>query len=73
MYMRLFVICGLISLTLSATAQQAQVDTLRNWVSHTSNDTLKIVWLENIARIYAEINPDSAYHSVKLDCSFPER
>ncbi|HMG92813.1 MAG TPA: hypothetical protein VK589_22300, partial [Chryseolinea sp.] len=43
-------------------AQQFQIDSLQREAKITQNDTLRLVWLRTIARIYAEINPDSSYY-----------
>jgi two-component system, NtrC family, sensor kinase len=43
-------------------AQQSYVDSFQKQISITQNDTIKLVVLRNIARIYSEINPDSAFH-----------
>jgi signal transduction histidine kinase len=43
-------------------AQQANIDTIQKKLAVAQNDTIKLVLLRNIARIYSEINPDSAFH-----------
>ena len=43
-------------------AQQFQLDSLRSKAKITQNDTLRLVRLRTIARIYAEINSDSSYY-----------
>ena len=43
-------------------AQQINIDSLVQESSHLKNDTLKMVYLRTISRIYAELNPDSAYY-----------
>jgi tetratricopeptide (TPR) repeat protein len=43
-------------------AQQINIDSLFQESSHLKNDTLKMVYLRTISRIYAELNPDSAYY-----------
>ena len=42
--------------------QQSDIDTFQQQISNTKSDTVKLVLLRNIARIYSEINPDSAFH-----------
>ena len=43
-------------------AQEFQIDSLRREAKITQNDTLRLVWFRTIARIYAEINPDTSYY-----------
>jgi signal transduction histidine kinase len=43
-------------------AQRINVDSLVHVADITQNDTIKLVRLRTIARIYAELNPDSSYH-----------
>jgi two-component system NtrC family sensor kinase len=43
-------------------AQQSYIDSLHREVRFSRNDTDKLIRLRTIARIYAEINPDSAYY-----------
>ena len=43
-------------------AQQSTIDSLIKEVSITINDTSKLIRLRTIARLYAEVNPDSSYH-----------
>jgi len=42
-------------------AQEPNIDSLQHEASITQNDTIKLLIFRNIARIYSEINPDSAY------------
>ena len=44
-----------------AGAQQYFIDSLKKESSITQNDSVKLAILRNIARIYSEINPDSAF------------
>ncbi len=43
-------------------AQKVNMDSLVRLANLATNDTFKIVRLRTISRIYAELNPDSAYH-----------
>jgi hypothetical protein len=43
-------------------AQKVNMDSLVRVANLTTNDTFKIIRLRTITRIYAELNPDSAYH-----------
>src|SRR4029078_9080076 len=43
-------------------AQQSNIESFQKELNITQNDTIKLVLYRNIARIYAEINPDSAFH-----------
>src|SRR6185369_1193951 len=48
-------------------AQQSYIDSLKNKIAVSENDTIRLIRLRNIARVYSEINPDSAYsYSEKL-------
>jgi len=46
----------------ASTAQQSNIEGFLDEANRTQNDTNKLVLYRNIARIYAEINPDSAFH-----------
>jgi two-component system NtrC family sensor kinase len=51
-----------ISLAVAATAQtSSHLDSMRLVLQHVPNDTIELVLIRNIAREYAEIDPDSAY------------
>jgi len=52
----------LLMLPLITEAQQIKIDSLIREVNITQNDTFKLVLLRTIARNYAELNTDSAYH-----------
>jgi hypothetical protein len=52
----------LLVLPLFANAQRINIDSLIEEANLTQNDTNKLVRLRTIARIYAELNPDSSYH-----------
>ncbi|TMI65890.1 MAG: tetratricopeptide repeat protein [Bacteroidetes bacterium] len=43
-------------------AQQANIDNLKQQGSITANDTLRLVSYRNLSRLFAEVDPDSAYH-----------
>ena len=43
-------------------AQKINIDSLIQKANIAQNDTIKLVRLRTIARIYAELNPDSSYH-----------
>lgn len=62
MYRRLILLVTLTALIVRLSAQQAQLDSLRHGAATTPNDTLRFVWLENLSRIFAELNPDSSYY-----------
>ena len=49
-------------LPLLAHAQQINVDSVVHEANITHNDTLRLIRLMTITRIYAELNPDSSYH-----------
>ncbi len=46
----------------SAVAQQAYIDSLKNEITITKNDTIELVLFGKLSDAYTEINPDSAYH-----------
>jgi signal transduction histidine kinase len=48
-------------ISISAFAQQAYIDSFRIKVNSTSNDTIQLILLRNIARSYSELNPDSSF------------
>jgi len=48
-------------LPLFVKAQKTNIDSLVREASTTQNDTIKLVRLRSIARVYAELNPDSSY------------
>src|SRR4051812_17368686 len=52
----------LVMLPFFTEAQKVNMDSLVQLANLTTNDTFKIVRLRTISRIYAELNPDSAYH-----------
>jgi two-component system NtrC family sensor kinase len=43
-------------------AQQLQIDSLKREAKITQNDTLRLVRLRSLARLYSEIYPDSSYY-----------
>jgi two-component system NtrC family sensor kinase len=43
-------------------AQQFYIDSLKQIANTTQSDTIKLVLCRSLSRIYAEVNPDSAYH-----------
>src|SRR5689334_11488383 len=55
-------IYAFIVLPISAKAQIPNVDSLKHVASITKNDTLRLIRLNSITRIYAELNPDSAFY-----------
>ena len=56
-----------------AGAQQYLIDSLKKENSITQNDTVKLAILRNIARIYSEINPDSALNYAEKSLSLARR
>src|SRR5688572_5705844 len=56
-----------------STAQQNFIDSLKKIISTTENDTLKLAVLRNMARIYSEINPDSAFNYAENSLSIARR
>lgn len=48
-------------LSIAVTAQQFNIDSLKNELAHSKNDTAIMLLLGNIADGYSEINPDSSY------------
>ena len=52
----------LLASPLFANAQRINIDSLIHEENITKSDTIKLVRLRTIARIYAELNPDSSYH-----------
>lgn len=44
------------------TGAQSIIDSLQKEISSSQNDSIKLVLLNNLSRIYAEINPDSAFY-----------
>jgi two-component system NtrC family sensor kinase len=55
------IICTLVLMVLIkfAHAQQVYLDSLKTEINTSENDTIKLVRLRNITRVYSEINPDS--------------
>ena len=48
-------------------AQQSYLDSLKNEIAISENDTIRLIRLRNISRVYSELYPDSAYsYSEKL-------
>ena len=43
-------------------AQQAYIDSFRIKANSTTNDTIQLILLRNIARSYSELNPDSSFY-----------
>ena len=62
MIKRWLVIHLLVPMSVFAVAQQMNIDSLVREANIVQNDTLKLVRMRAIARIYAELNPDSAYY-----------
>jgi two-component system, NtrC family, sensor kinase len=56
-----------------AGAQDYLIDSLKKEISITQNDTVKLAILRNIARIYSEINPDSALNYAEKSLSISRR
>src|SRR4026208_1718184 len=56
-----------------AGAQDYFIDSLKKEISITQNDTVKLAILRNIARIYSEINPDSALNYAEKSLSISRR
>ena len=52
-----------------AIAQQSEIDSLQKMLGNTQNDTVKLVLFRNIARIYSEMNPDSAFYYAEKSLS----
>jgi len=51
----------------AAVAQRSYLDSLKNEIAISENDTIRLIRLRNIARVYSELYPDSAYsYSEKL-------
>ena len=48
-------------ISVSAVAQQEYIDSFKIKASSTSNDTIQLILLRNIARSYSELNPDSSF------------
>jgi signal transduction histidine kinase len=47
---------------ISVQAQQSYIDSLKNEIRISRNDTINLILLGKIADVYSEINPDSSYH-----------
>jgi two-component system NtrC family sensor kinase len=62
MIKKIFLFIFLTEFGISALSQQSYIDSLQREVQRTDNDTIRLVLFRSIARIYAEIDPDSAYH-----------
>src|ERR1043166_606358 len=62
MLKRWLIIYAFTALPLLVAAQQINVDSLVHEANIAANDTLRLIRLNAITRIYAELNPDSAYH-----------
>jgi signal transduction histidine kinase len=53
-------------LSIFSAAQQTNIDSLAREANVAPNDTIKLVRLRTVARIYAELNPDSAFHYAEM-------
>jgi two-component system, NtrC family, sensor kinase len=62
MLKRWLIIYAFAALPLLVAAQQINVDSLVHEANIAANDTLRLIRLNTITRIYAELNPDSAYY-----------
>ena len=62
MIKKIFLFIFLSEFGISALPQQSYIDSLQREVQRTDNDTTRLVLFRSIARIYAETDPDSAYH-----------
>ena len=62
MIKKIFLFIFLTEFGISALPQQSYIDSLQREVQRTDNDTTRLVLFRSIARIYAETDPDSAYH-----------
>ena len=62
MIKKIFLFIFLTEFGISALPQQSYIDSLQREVQRTDNDTIRLVLFRSIARIYAEMDPDSAYH-----------
>lgn len=51
----------LFSAAIVAQSQQYYLDSLKKEIAASGNDTIRLIRLRNMARVYSEINPDSAY------------
>ena len=69
MMIRQVLIFKLMMLSLYTAAQQTNIDSLAREANIASNDTIKLVRLRTVARIYAELNPDSAFHYAEMALS----
>ena len=56
-----------------AGAQQPHIDSLKQQAVTTTNDTLKLVSYRNLSRLYAEIDPDSAFHYSEMSLKFSRK
>jgi two-component system, NtrC family, sensor kinase len=58
-----FVYCFVfIATSVVARAQQSHIDSLIRIAGNTKSDTIKMVVFRSVARVYSELDPDSAYH-----------
>jgi signal transduction histidine kinase len=65
--LKIFVV---VVLPIFAAAQRINIDSLVQQSSIEQNDTLKLIRVRAIARSYAELNPDSAYHYSEISLEF---
>ena len=55
-----------------ADAQQLNIDSLVQKAKETENDTIKLIRFSTIARIYAELNPDSSHHYAEISLTLAQ-
>ena len=66
-------IIGFLLINIAVLAQQSYIDSLQKEISITQNDTIKLVLLSNIARIYSETIPDSAFAFAEKELAIARR
>jgi two-component system, NtrC family, sensor kinase len=66
-------ICALVMLPFFTTAQGVNIDSLVRQSNDRQNDTSKLIRVRAIARSYAELNPDSAYHYADISLELARR
>lgn len=68
----IYTVLFVVTLKLAA-AQQYNIDSLQKELTNTQNDTVKLVLLRNIAWIYSEMNPDSAFSYAEKSLSIARK
>jgi signal transduction histidine kinase len=66
-------ICALITLPFFMNAQRVNIDSVVQEANIAKDDTIKLIRLRTITRIYAELNPDSSNHYSELSLALARK